>query len=155
MTKEMLEPMVSEGLSSYAIAKKTGYSPTTVWYWLKKHELCTRKHYSCTICGDIDTAHFFIGRFTQCKKCRRREQNNTTRKYKLTLVGYKGGKCELCGYNKCIASLDFHHKDPSQKDPKWTNMRRWNPERVKKEVDKCQLVCRNCHGEIHYKQGVV
>ena len=98
---------------------------------------------------------FTAGRFTQCKKCRRREQNNTTRKYKTTLVQYKGGKCEICGYDKCVAALDFHHLDPSQKDTNWIHMRRWNPERVKKEVDKCQLVCRHCHSEIHYNQGVV
>ena len=155
MDKKQLEKMIDAGLSSYAIADKLGKSKTTVWYWLKKYELVTRKLYKCTICNDTDKSHFTVGRFTQCKKCRRREQNNTTRKYKTTLVQYKGGKCEICGYDKCIAALDFHHLDPSQKDTNWIHMRRWNPERVKKEVDKCQLVCRNCHSEIHYNQGVV
>jgi hypothetical protein len=155
MQKESLEQLVGEGLSSYAIAEKLGKSQTTVWYWLKKYELCPKKLYKCTICNDMDETHFTKGRFSQCKICRRKEQNRTTKKYKLVLVQYKGGKCELCGYSKCVASLDFHHKDPTQKDPNWIKMRRWNPERVKKEVDKCRLVCKNCHGEIHYEQGVV
>ena len=64
-------------------------------------------------------------------------------------VAYKGGQCCLCGYSKCIKSLDFHHKDPNEKDfgigTGFT--RSW--EKVKAELDKCILVCRNCHGEIH------
>lgn len=150
MDKKQLEQMVDEGLSSYAIANKLGKSKTTVWYWLKKYELVTRKLYKCTICNDDNKSHFTNGRFTQCKKCRRLKQNNTTRNHKITLVQYKGGKCEICGYNRCIAALDFHHRNPNEKDPNWRNMRRWNPERVKREVNKCQLVCRNCHSEIHY-----
>jgi len=52
------------------------------------------------------------------------------------------------GYDKCLGSLDFHHK--IAKDPNWKKMKNWSFERVKKELDKCILVCKNCHGEIHY-----
>lgn len=70
-------------------------------------------------------------------------------------VEYKGGKCERCGYNKCIVALDFHHLDPSQKDFTISNRNvDWDWEVVKQEVDKCILLCANCHRELHYNEGV-
>lgn len=76
------------------------------------------------------------------------------RKTKLKAIEYMGGKCKICKYNKCIASLCFHHKDPSKKDFAISNKGRtigW--EKLKKEIDKCILLCLNCHGELHYKQN--
>ncbi len=67
---------------------------------------------------------------------------------KQKLVEYKGGKCVICGYNKCMVSLTFHHRDPTQKEVGITGQTK-SYERLKKEVDKCELVCSNCHGEIH------
>lgn len=72
------------------------------------------------------------------------------RKIRLMAIDYKGGKCVLCGYNKCIKALEFHHikstgKDFSISDKGYT--RSW--ERVKREIDKCILVCANCHRELH------
>lgn len=69
---------------------------------------------------------------------------------KQKLVEYKGGKCELCGYDKCVRSMEFHHKDPTQKDFNISSAT-VGLERCKKEVDKCMLVCSNCHGEIHFE----
>lgn len=68
---------------------------------------------------------------------------------KLKLIAYKGGKCIKCGYDKPIPSAyALHHRDPNEKDfsiggksLKW--------ETLKKEADKCDLVCQNCHAEIH------
>lgn len=71
-------------------------------------------------------------------------------KAKKLLVEYKGGECERCGYNKCIDALEFHHKDPSEKDFTISG-KSWAFERLKKEADKCILVCSNCHKEIHFK----
>lgn len=67
---------------------------------------------------------------------------------KIELIDYKGGCCEVCGYNKTIRSLDFHHKDPKLKDFTISG-KSYSFERLKNEVDKCILVCSNCHGEIH------
>lgn len=71
---------------------------------------------------------------------------------KVKAVEYKGGKCQSCGYNKCINALDFHHLDPREKDftisgtsGKWEN--------VKKELDKCVLLCKNCHAELHFQKA--
>lgn len=63
-------------------------------------------------------------------------------------VTYKGGACVLCGYNHCINALEFHHLDPSTKEVV-DEFRGWSWERIKAELDKCILVCSNCHREIH------
>lgn len=70
------------------------------------------------------------------------------KKLKIKAVEYKGGCCERCGYNKSISALEFHHKNPQEKDfsPSGKSIS-W--ERMKKEIDKCILVCANCHREIH------
>lgn len=70
------------------------------------------------------------------------------RRMKLRAIEYKGGKCQVCGYSKSAASLTFHHRDPSQKD--FTISGRvvgW--EKMQPELDKCDLLCMNCHGEEH------
>ncbi len=66
------------------------------------------------------------------------------------LVQYKGGKCRLCKYNKCHWAFDLHHVNGKTKDFGLSARgltRSW--EKLKKEADKCILVCANCHREIH------
>lgn len=73
---------------------------------------------------------------------------------KIKLVDYKGGKCEKCGYDKCIDALEFHHRDQSEKD--FTiGGKSWSFDRLKNEADKCILVCANCHREIHFELKTV
>jgi 5-methylcytosine-specific restriction endonuclease McrA/predicted transcriptional regulator len=67
---------------------------------------------------------------------------------KIELVKYKGGKCERCGYDKTYEALQFHHINPSEKDFTISG-KSYSLERLKKEVDKCIMVCANCHIEIH------
>lgn len=72
------------------------------------------------------------------------------------LIEYKGGKCERCGYNKSMRALEFHHLDPSEKDFGISKQINRNINDLKKEVDKCILLCSNCHAEIHeelYNEG--
>ena len=65
-------------------------------------------------------------------------------------VEFMGGKCSICNYNKCINALEFHHKDPTQKDfGVGTNGHTRSWKRIEKELEKCILVCSNCHREIH------
>ena len=67
---------------------------------------------------------------------------------KIKMVEYKGGKCEICGYNKCIEALEFHHTNPKEKDFNISGgTKSFNS--LKSELDKCILVCANCHREIH------
>lgn len=63
-------------------------------------------------------------------------------------VDYKGGKCERCGYNKCIKALEFHHLDPTKKDFRISSVSK-SFKSIIYELDKCILVCANCHREIH------
>jgi len=73
------------------------------------------------------------------------------KRVKLKLVDYKGGKCEKCDYSKCVDALEFHHIDPNEKD--FTiGGKSWSFDRLKNEVDKCILVCSNCHKEIHFEE---
>ena len=67
---------------------------------------------------------------------------------KQKLVDYKGGGCRICGYNRCLSNLIFHHLNPSEKDFSISGMS-IGIERLKTEVDKCVLVCCRCHGEVH------
>jgi len=65
-------------------------------------------------------------------------------------VDYKGEKCQCCGYDKYIGALEFHHIDPNEKDFSLSHRGYcYSWDKVKKELDKCILVCSNCHREIH------
>jgi len=76
---------------------------------------------------------------------------NTRRKNKEALIAYKGGKCEICGYDKnCHSAYHFHHLDSTVKDFSVSNRNR-SLEKLKKEADKCILLCANCHAEEHDK----
>lgn len=69
--------------------------------------------------------------------------------FKKKCIEYKGGKCSMCGYDKHIAALHFHHVDPYGKDFEISKANYKNWDDVKLELDKCLLVCANCHAEIH------
>lgn len=63
---------------------------------------------------------------------------------------YKGYKCQCCGYDKCIEALEFHHINPEEKDFSISDRDiKLSWEQIKEELDKCVLVCSNCHREIH------
>ena len=72
-------------------------------------------------------------------------------KRKLEAIESHGGKCSNCGYSKNIAALDFHHKNPDEKEYQLDvrHFANTNPDKLKEELDKCILLCANCHREIH------
>lgn len=72
---------------------------------------------------------------------------------KKQLVKYKGGKCECCGYDRCIGALQFHHTNQEEKEFDLCNRYNGgsvNMEALYAEADKCQLLCANCHAEKHF-----
>lgn len=164
MNRDEFCKLIEIGGSQRAIAKRLMVSQSTVKHWLKKYGLKTMHNQfnsKCVLrckCGETDKSKFYRNGDDYmrglCKKCHNKSAVERFRKYKAEAVDYKGGKCEVCGYDKCLGSMDFHHKDPSLKDPKWKQMRTWKFDRLKDELDKCMLVCRNCHGEIHYDASV-
>lgn len=81
-----------------------------------------------------------------CGSCTTSERRD---KIKAALVSMKGGRCEKCGYDREMAALSFHHRDPLGKDfsiGQNTN-RSWAS--LVTEVEKCDLLCVRCHVEVH------
>jgi len=73
---------------------------------------------------------------------------------KRRAVEYLGGKCKICGYNKCLAALSFHHRDPAEKDFSFDKIKCSTWDAVAKELDKCDLLCCNCHMEHHWDESL-
>lgn len=70
---------------------------------------------------------------------------------KQRIVDSLGGKCQVCGYSKCLECLDVHHIDPKEKEFAFGairgNAKSWS--KIVIELRKCIILCRNCHGEFH------
>lgn len=74
-------------------------------------------------------------------------------KRKLEAVQYKGGRCSDCGLESAFMSVyDFHHLTPSEKSFTLSYYKSW--ELLKVELDKCVLLCSNCHRIRHEKEDV-
>ena len=67
----------------------------------------------------------------------------------IRLKQYFGGKCSICGYDKCLDALDFHHTDPTTKLFSLRQFRGRAYATQLAEAEKCELICSNCHREIH------
>ena len=129
----------------------------------------------CTKCKEEkDVSQFYVSTekhkdgslayFSSCKECygkkyysgvakKRKENHNRMKKQ---CIDYKGGKCSICGYNKCMASLDFHHINENLKEYEISKMvsSLFEFDRIKVELDKCLLLCSNCHRELHFLGGI-
>lgn len=100
-----------------------------------------------------------------CYTCSPHEDSNCThaeavtikrRAIKKLLLAHGGNKCQKCGYDKCIRALEFHHLDPNEKDFGISKILTRSISSLKSEVDKCVLLCSNCHAEEHqrlYEEG--
>ena len=172
MDKDKLQEYIEQGLSTYGIADKEGVGQTTVRYWLRKHGLNTKASKfrqeclngkngrKCEICKKHLTGMQlkFCGKSCRAKATYHNQPNTNENqkkrgiKRKLYVIKEKGGACQKCGYNKNIAALSFHHRNPEEKTfgldiRKFSNT---NMESLKLEADKCDLLCSNCHMEEHH-----
>jgi hypothetical protein len=87
--------------------------------------------------------------YHRCKKCRQEAVTRKRQKIKKKLIELHGGKCSICGYNKSIRALHFHHIDPTKKQFGIAASGCCRAfDKILKEADKCLLVCSNCHCEI-------
>ena len=102
-----------------------------------------------------------------CKECHKRymrehylkntkyyKEKAVRRKKELTawLQQYKSSlKCSQCP-ESCWVCLDFHHKDPNEKECSLANAlnRCWSPQRMMAEIAKCEVLCSNCHRKLHH-----
>ena len=119
----------AKGLTIKSIAIELKVSTTTV------------KNYISYIKPEKQTDKEASLKTIQRVKCRRRV-------IKETLVANLGSACLVCGYNKCITALEFHHLDPKQKDFTISGGGK-SLKAMLEEASKCILVCANCHREIH------
>lgn len=101
------------------------------------------------------------GKHTWCKRCvstdTYRYQAERGAKRRVKLIMDAGGKCAICGYSKNHTALTFHHRDPLSKsfslDTRGCSNRKW--EKLIAEAKKCDLLCHNCHMEVHYPDATL
>ena len=116
----------------------------------------------CEICNSKFETNSFSRIY--CYKCsgNSTRKDNETRKHqktilrrsmKLQTIKLLGGKCSICGYNRCIDALEFHHENPKEKEFKLGSGNTISWKEYKAEISKCILVCSNCHKEIHSELG--
>jgi len=111
--------------------------------------------YNCKRCGETDPDAFYTsnGAKTKCKKCHTMETHYSKKMIKQKAVDYLGGECKDCGLKGGPHLFDFHHRDPAEKEFHWGNNRvSWN--KLVPELDKCDLLCANCHRERHHKEWI-
>ena len=110
----------------------------------------------CVVCGvQKNIKNCYVnnnGKFSlYCKKCTSEKMRLSKLETKKYCVKYKGEKCQKCGYNKNYAALEFHHTDPAKKDFLISDVRvAKTKDKLHLELDKCLLLCANCHAETHH-----
>lgn len=112
----------------------------------------------CEICGQEFLTSFYNRKYcfncSPASKQYSQAQKNTIlrRAMKKEAVKRKGGKCQKCGYDKCLRALQFHHLDPSQKQFAVSHEGKSFPwEKYWAQAEKCILLCANCHAQQHDK----
>jgi transposase len=160
ITREQLEPLVTAGLSVRAIGERLGVSYATVRHWLRKHGLKTRRtvearksdartiERECPVHGLTTFGRRRDGYF-RCLACRAEAVVKRRRAVKRILVEEAGGACQLCGYDRVPAALQFHHLDPTQKAFELSHRGATLAlDTARAEIAKCVLLCANCHAEV-------
>jgi len=162
-----LRTLVASGIPVRAIARQLDRSPSTVRHWLRKYgievhgvkgnrtkALAARARGETIIqlqCRHHGETDFYVapdGAY-HCKRCRTENVAQWRRNAKDDLVREAGGRCVLCGYDKCLGALHFHHVDPRTKS--FGLAMRGNTKSFEKllaEARKCILLCANCHAEV-------
>lgn len=157
-----LEHAVAEGLSITELAERFDRSKATIRHWLRRYRLRTQNVASCVArdtgertirmhCGRHGEAEFVLeGRGTyRCKRCRAEHVVKRRRKVKRTLVAEAGGCCRLCGYDRYLGALQFHHLEPSEKRIGLSYAgTALALSTLRAEAAKCVLLCANCHAEV-------
>ena len=110
----------------------------------------------CTKCLDVKPADEFYTRrgdktHSWCKSCINSDTLRRQRLLKADAVAYMGGKCTVCKGIFHNAAFEFHHPDPTAKDYSIGKKKNLKLSDHTEELDKCVLVCSNCHKTIHAK----
>lgn len=156
MDRVALKSMADQKFSLRDIAHKTNSSYSNVRYWIKKLNIVVHRGPHGKLPGSRDR---------KCEKCKKDYIYNPQKGHgyrfcnacvlrrrhrgiKLKIVELMGGKCLRCGYNKSVSALQLHHIR-GDKDLAVSQMynRSWSD--VLKELEKCTMLCANCHFEVH------
>jgi transposase len=168
--RDTLVTLVAAGLSTREIAERLGLSQGTVRHWLRKHNLRTHRarrenaHGTRGVHPDRKVMECARHGFTEfwleqrgiyrCLRCRSEAVAHRRRKLKEILVQEAGGRCAICGYDRWVGALQFHHRDGKKKDFGLADRGLTRSlEVVREEAAKCILLCANCHSEV--EAGIV
>jgi transposase-like protein len=166
ISRDVLAALLAEGLTIRAMADRLGRSYTTVRHWLARHELATPRalrlaetaearaagadtvEASCPVHG----VTLFVRRGSdgfRCRLCRSGAVDRRRKEVKRILVAEAGGSCALCGYDRSMAGLHFHHREPAEKAFGLSGRgMALSLEAARAEAAKCVLLCSNCHAEV-------
>jgi transposase len=158
-----LRSMVERGMSVRAIARDRGVSATSVRHWLRKHGLKTQPaRYGsrsdtqqtaivreCSLHGWVRFRRIGSSGRYRCSLCARELVASRRRAVKQILVDEAGGCCAICGYARYAGAMHFHHVDPATKafGLSLGGLTR-AIDVLRKEAEKCVLLCANCHAEV-------
>jgi transposase-like protein len=163
--RDLLTAIVACGLPVRDMAEIMGRSPTTVRHWLGRYGLTTgpaqrrARVAEAAANGERDvelscdrhgyTRHTRRVDGYRCTRCEAERVTAWRQRTKRILVVEAGGACVLCGYDRCIGALQFHHVDPSEKSFALSHggLAR-SLRRAREEARKCVLLCANCHAEV-------
>ncbi len=156
--------LVDEGATLAELTQHFGVSLTTMRKHLARGGLRTRrarglraarlasgetsKEMSCREHG-LTTFQLDSRGSWRCLRCRSERVAERRRKVKQILLDEAGGRCALCGYDRCARALHFHHRDAAGKafgvgQGGYTH----GIEAIRREAEKCVLLCSNCHAEV-------
>lgn len=93
-----------------------------------------------------------------CKSCFNTYCIERWEQRKIFFVKEMGNCCECCGLaydNSNLSLFEFHHIDPKEKKFVWTKLRLKSESKIREELEKCQLLCANCHRLKHWKTKLV
>src|SRR5437764_737998 len=160
--RDLLEELISSGLSVAQIGATLGRNRTSVRYWLERYDLKTERamrrggliddgpqpRSTNATCRKHGRTRFVLeGRgYYRCARCRMEAVAKRRRKVKQILVREAGGKCALCGFDRHPAALEFHHVDPAQKSFSLSlrGITR-SIDKLRAEAKTCVLLRSNCH----------
>lgn len=158
-----LETLAAGGATLREIAWALDRSVATIRYWLARWEIpradsrltrvdpATAPREVMRACARHGrTIYRLDARGTyRCVLCAKERVAERRRAVKRILVAEAGGRCKICGYDTCLAALQFHHVDPDEKRFALSHQGVTRGiERARAEARKCVLLCANCHAEV-------
>jgi hypothetical protein len=167
LTRAQLEPLVEQGATFKEMAEILDRNASTVRHWMQKFGLKSAGHHrhrsaavaardagltrftsTCRRHGQTEFLVFPNGR-SRCARCNGEAVARRRRRVKRVLVEEAGGCCVVCGYDRYVGALHFHHLDPSRKSFALSHEGVTRSlDKARAEVRKCVLLCSNCHAEL-------